>query len=131
MPKTSIYQAAIQARPALKTPALEVVKNQYAGREYEVHFEIPEFTCVCPKTGHPDFAVLKITYVPARHLIELKSLKLYIEAFRNAGVFHETVANRVLDDIVKAARPKRARLTADFNVRGGIHTVIETDFRWK
>jgi 7-cyano-7-deazaguanine reductase len=131
MNKPSAYQPFQTNARALKMPELEVVQNQYAKREYQVRFEIPEFTCVCPKTGHPDFATLTITYVPNKYLIELKSLKLYIEAFRNVGIFHETLANRVLDDLVAAAKPRRAKLTADFNVRGGIHTIVEAGFHWK
>jgi len=110
---------------------MEVVDNSYHSREYLVKFTIPEFTCVCPKTGLPDFATIRIDYVPSKHLVELKSLKYYIAGFRNLGIFHESVANRILDDLVKAAKPKKAKLEADFNVRGGIHTVVETKYRWK
>jgi len=130
MPKTSEYQRFQKPAKALALPAIEAVSNPYPGRDYEVHFEIPEFTCVCPKTGHPDFATLRIDYVPGKAIVELKSLKIYIEAYRSLGVFHEAVANRVLSDLVKAARPKLARLEADFNVRGGIHTVVATRYRW-
>ena len=131
MPKKSSYQAHLNAKSKLLLPNLEVVDNLYPGRDYVIRFSIPEFTCVCPKTGLPDFATIKIEYVPNRHLIELKALKYYILGFRNAGIFHESVANRILDDLVKAAKPKKARLEADFNTRGGIHTVVETNYRWK
>jgi 7-cyano-7-deazaguanine reductase len=131
MPKKSAYQPHLNAPSKLILPDLEVVENLYADRDYVVRFEIPEFTCVCPKTGLPDFATIKIEYVPARHLIELKALKYYILGFRNAGIFHESVANRILDDLVKAARPKKAKLEADFSVRGGIHTVVTTNYKWK
>lgn len=131
MPKKSVYQLFQKKISADALPALEVVDNHYSDRDYVVSFEIPEFNCVCPKTGLPDFATLRIDYVPAKKLVELKSLKLYINGYRNLGVFHEHVANRVMDDLVKAARPKKLRLTADFNVRGGIHTVIRTNHRWK
>lgn len=131
MAKTSDYQAVQGKAKAAKLPDLEVVENHYADRDYVIRFEIPEFNCVCPKTGLPDFATLTIDYVPARKLVELKSLKLYITAYRNVGIFHEHVANRVLDDLVAATRPKKMRLTADFNVRGGIHTVISSHYRWK
>ena len=131
MPKTSKYQSFIKKKPKLSLPALEVVENAYPHRDYVVSFEIPEFTCVCPKTGLPDFAVIRIDYVPAKHLIELKALKYYINGFRNQGVFHESVANRILDDLVAAARPKRVKLEADFSVRGGIHTVVRTNYKWK
>ena len=131
MGKTSKYQDFIGKSKGATLPALEVVDNLYAGRDYVVKFEIPEFNCVCPKTGLPDFACIRIQYVPAKHLIELKALKYYINGFRNMGIFHESVANRILDDMVKAAKPKKMKLEADFNVRGGIHTVVETNYRWK
>ncbi len=131
MPKRSDYQPHLKLQTKLELPELEVVDNPYPKRDYTVKFEIPEFTCLCPKTGLPDFATLRIQYVPAKLLVELKSLKYYIVAFRNKGVFHESVANRVLDDLVKACAPKRARMEADFSVRGGIHTVVETSFKWR
>jgi 7-cyano-7-deazaguanine reductase len=131
MPKTSDYQAHQKKFIQAALPALEVVKNHYSDRDYLVHFEIPEFTCVCPKTGQPDFATLTIDYAPKARLVELKSLKLYIHGYRNLGVFHEHVANKVLDDLVAAVQPRRARLVADFNVRGGIHTVVTAAYRWK
>lgn len=131
MPKTSDYQAHQKKFLAAALPPLEVVDNHYSDREYLVHIEIPEFTCVCPKTGLPDFAVLTLDYVPAKSLVELKSLKLHINGYRNVGVFHEHVANKVLDDLVKALKPRRARLRADFHVRGGIHTVVTAYHRWK
>lgn len=130
MARVSAYQKHQQKYRQASLPALEVVDNHYSGRDYVVRFEIPEFNCVCPKTGLPDFATLTIEYVPAKKLVELKSLKLYITAYRNIGVFHEHVANRVLDDLVAAVRPRRMRLSADFNVRGGIHTVVKAHHRW-
>lgn len=131
MSRISSYQAHQAKFIRATLPALEVVDNHYADRDYLVHFEIPEFTCVCPKTGQPDFATLKIDYAPKSKLVELKSLKLYFHGYRNVGVFHEHVANKVLDDLVAAVRPRRARLIADFNVRGGIHTVVTAAYRWK
>ena len=131
MARPSDYQRHLKPAAGFKLPGLEVVRNQYPGRETLVRFEIPEFTCICPKTGLPDFALLKLEYVPARLLVELKSLKLYVHGFRNLGVFHESVANRVLDDLVAATKPRRARLSADFSVRGGIHTVVEVAYKWK
>ena len=86
--------------------------------------EIPEFTCLCPRTGQPDFATLTLDYVPDRRCVELKSLKLYVWSYRNEGAFHEAVTNRMLDDLVRAARPRFMRLTARFNVRGGIYTTV-------
>ena len=126
----SDYQDVQPKSSALELPALEIVSNPYPGRDYTIHFEIPEFNCVCPKTGLPDFATLYVDYIPARDIIELKSLKLYINGYRNLGVFHEAVANRVLDDLVAACKPKKAKLKADFRVRGGIHTVVETAYKW-
>jgi 7-cyano-7-deazaguanine reductase len=131
MPKRSDYQPHQKKFLDAALPALEVVDNHYADREYLIHFEIPEFTCVCPKTGQPDFATLRVDYVPGARLVELKSLKLYIHGYRDIGVFHEHVANKVLDDLVAAVKPRRARLSADFNVRGGIHTVVTASYRWK
>jgi len=96
--------------------------------------EIPEFTCLCPMTGQPDFAVLSLEYVPDRRCVELKSLKLYVWSFRHEGAFHEAVTNRILDDLVKATQPRYMKLTARFNVRGGIHTSVVAEHRkrgWK
>lgn len=96
--------------------------------------EIPEFTCLCPMTGQPDFAVLSLEYIPDRLCVELKALKLYVWSFREEGAFHEAVTNRILDDLVKAASPRYMKLTAKFNVRGGIHTSVVVEHRkrgWK
>ena len=109
---------------ALALPAIEVVENLVHERSYSVTFTIPEFTCVCPRTGQPDFATLHITYVPDASLIELKALKLYINAYRNVGIFHEFVTNKILDDLVAACKPQRMEIEGDFNVRGGIKTVV-------
>ena len=103
---------------------LETVPNPKPGRDYEVVIECPEFTCVCPKTGQPDFATIRIRYAPDRNLVELKSLKLYLWSFRDTGAFHEAVINQVLDDLVAALAPRRIEVEGDFNVRGGIHTVV-------
>ncbi len=130
MTKASPYQRHLKAKASPKLKSLETVRNPYADREYEIRFEIPEFNCVCPKTGLPDFATIRIWYWPGDEIVELKSLKLYINSFRNVGIFHEAVANRILDDLVATASPKKARLEADFNVRGGIHTVVEARYRW-
>jgi len=98
--------------------------NPSPGRDYRICMEIPEFTCLCPMTGQPDFAVLSLEYVPDRLCVELKAIKLYIWSFRDQGAFHEAVANRILDDLVKATRPRYMKLTAKFNVRGGIYTSV-------
>lgn len=113
---------------------LQVFANPAPARDYRICMEIPEFTCLCPMTGQPDFAVLNLEYVPNRRCVELKSLKQYIWSFRDQGAFHEAVTNRMLDDIVRATRPRFARLTARFHVRGGIYTTIVSEHRmrgWK
>tara|TARA_Y100000768_G_scaffold115710_1_gene85407 strand:+ start:1546 stop:1899 length:354 start_codon:yes stop_codon:yes gene_type:complete len=107
---------------------LEVVNNEYAGREYNVDISVPEFNCVCPKTGLPDFANIIIQYVPDKYIVELKSLKLYMVKFRNVGVFHEHVTNRVLDDIVKVASPKKIKVVGDFHPRGGVKTSVSAQW---
>jgi 7-cyano-7-deazaguanine reductase len=110
--------------PAKPNKQLETFANPAPRRDYRIHMEIPEFTCLCPKTGQPDFATLILDYVPDKLCIELKSLKLYIWSFRNEGTFHEAVTNRILDDLVRATRPRFMRLTARFYVRGGIFTTV-------
>lgn len=109
---------------ALALPDIVVVDNLVRERSYSVSFTIPEFTCVCPMTGQPDFATLRITYVPDASLIELKALKLYINAYRNVGIFHEFVTNKILSDLAAACQPVRMEIEGDFNVRGGIKTVV-------
>ena len=109
---------------ALELPTIQVVENLVRERPYSVTFTLPEFTCVCPFTGQPYFATLRITYVPDAHLIELKALKLYINAYRNVGIFHEFVTNKILSDLVAACSPRRMEIEGDFNVRGGIKTVV-------
>jgi 7-cyano-7-deazaguanine reductase len=103
---------------------LQTFANPAPGRDYRIQMEIPEFTCLCPLTGQPDFAVLSLEYIPERLCVELKSLKLYVWSFRNEGAFHEAVTNRICDDLVKALRPRYLRLAAKFNVRGGIYTSV-------
>lgn len=103
---------------------LDTFPNPKPGRDYEVAFECPEFTCVCPMTGQPDFATIRITYTPHEKCVELKSLKLYLWSFREEGHFHEAVTNRILDDLVLALDPRRITIVGDFTVRGGIHTVV-------
>ncbi len=108
---------------------LEVFPNPKKERDYEIHFECPEFTCLCPKTGQPDFATIDIIYVPDKLCIELKSLKLYIWSYRNQGAFHEAVINKILDDLVKACKPRSMEIIGDFYIRGGIHTVISAEHK--
>ncbi len=103
---------------------LETFDNPNPERDYEIHFNCPEFTCVCPKTGQPDFATIDIRYVPGDTCIELKSLKLYLWSFRDEGHFHEAVTNRILDDLMAACQPRKMTVVGDFYVRGGIHTVV-------
>ncbi len=116
------------ARPS---KLLETFPNPAPGRDYAIHMRIPEFTCLCPKTGQPDFATLLLDYVPDRLCVELKSLKLYIWSFRGLGRFHEAVANEILDELVRATRPRFMRLTARFFVRGGIFTTVVAEHRKK
>ncbi|MBI2199923.1 MAG: NADPH-dependent 7-cyano-7-deazaguanine reductase QueF [Candidatus Rokubacteria bacterium] len=110
--------------PSQPSQHLETVPNPHPGRGYEVALEIPEFTCLCPRTGQPDFATIRIRYVPDRHLLELKSIKLYIWSYRNEGAFHEDVTNRILNDFVAVAAPRWIEVVGDFSVRGGIKTVV-------
>lgn len=111
--------------PSQPSTDLETFPNPRPGREYVIRFECPEFTCLCPKTGQPDFATIRIRYVPGELCVELKSLKLYLWSFRDQGAFHEAVTNRILDDLVAALNPVRLTVEGDFWVRGGIHTVVE------
>ena len=111
------------------TKTFETFPNPAADRDFHIHMQIPEFTCLCPKTGQPDFATLYLDYIPDQTCVELKSLKLYIWSYRNEGAFHESVTNRILDDLVAATRPRFMRLTAKFYVRGGIFTNVVAEFR--
>ncbi len=108
---------------------LETFENQYPNRDYTIEIVCPEFTSVCPKTGQPDFGTMTILYVPARLCVELKSLKLYLQAFRNVGIFYEHVTNRILDDLVGVLSPRWMRVTADFRPRGGITTKVTAEYR--
>ncbi len=117
-----------EAKAGLKEnlPAIETFPNQFP--DYEIKTEVPEFTSVCPKTGLPDFGTIIIRYVPKKQCLELKSLKMYLLAYRNLGIFYENAVNRILEDIVKACRPVRASVTGEFNPRGGLKSVIEAHF---
>jgi 7-cyano-7-deazaguanine reductase len=108
---------------------LETFSNPHPDRDYTIRIRIPEFTCLCPKTGQPDFATLTLEYVPDLLCVELKSLKLYIWSFRDEGAFHEEVTNRILNDLVATCEPRFMRLRAEFNVRGGIYTDVVVDYR--
>lgn len=120
--------------PSRPSKTLETFPNPNPERDYHIHIEVPEFTCLCPLTGQPDFATLVIDYVPDRRNVELKSLKLYMWSYRNEGAFHEAVTNRILDDLVRALAPRFVRLTARWYVRGGIFTTVVAEHRkrgWK
>ena len=108
---------------------LETFDNPNQSRDIHIHMQIPEFTCLCPKTGQPDFATLTLDYIPDKRCVELKSLKLYIWSFRNKGCFHEAVTNQILDDLVKATEPRFMRLTAKFFVRGGVFTNVTAEHK--
>lgn len=112
-----------------KIKLLEVFENAYADRNYSVIHEAPEFTSVCPKTGQPDFATIRIEYIPDKLCIELKSLKFYLNSYRNDGIFFESVTNKILDDLVEACQPRYMFITAKFNVRGGIGSTVEVEFK--
>ncbi|MEQ6341639.1 MAG: preQ(1) synthase [Gammaproteobacteria bacterium] len=111
------------------TKEIETFDNPTPGRDYTIRIHTPEFTCLCPKTGQPDFATINIDYVPNLRCVELKSLKLYIWSYRDEGAFHEAVTNRILDDLVRACEPHFMRITAEFNVRGGVYTTVVAEHR--
>src|SRR6187549_3588235 len=121
------YRERNRADMAKASKKLETFPNPKPGRDFLIHMQIPEFTCLCPKTGQPDFATLYLDYVADARCVELKSLKLYIWSFRDAGKFHEAVTNEILDDLVAATDPRFMRLTARFYVRGGIFTTVVAD----
>lgn len=131
MSNTSLHESVtllgdLSAQPS-KT--LEMFPNPNPDRDFHIHMEIPEFTCLCPKTGQPDFAIIYLDYIPDQQCVELKSLKLYIVSFRNEGCFHEAVTNRILDDLIAGTDPKFMRVTAKFYVRGGIFTSVVAEHR--
>jgi 7-cyano-7-deazaguanine reductase len=123
-----------EAMPSPEVPSveqLETFDNQFAGREYTIEIVCPEFTSVCPMTGQPDFGTITFTYVPAERCVELKSLKLYLQRYRNQGVFYEHIVNRLLDDFVAACQPVRCRVVGAFTPRGGISTTVTATFEAK
>ena len=117
--------------PSRPSKTLETFPNPAPERDYRIHMEIPEFTCVCPMTGQPDFATLTLDYIADKRCVELKALKLYVWSYRNEGAFHEAVTNKILDDLVHATSPRYMRLEAKFNVRGGIYTSVVAEHRKK
>ena len=131
MKKQSSYEGLQEHIRTLKTPEIEVWENQYVDREYTIHLSVPECTCICPKTGLPDFATINVTYSPAKTCLELKSFKMYIISYRNVGIFHEHLVNKILDDIVKACDPRWAKVEGIVNARGGIHTTVVAEYKRK
>ncbi|MFH0762313.1 MAG: preQ(1) synthase [Candidatus Omnitrophota bacterium] len=113
----------------LKAPKIQVWNNQYPDKIYTIKLEIPEFTCICPKTGLPDFASINIEYSPREYCIELKSFKMYTIFYRNIGIFHEHLVNKMLEDFIAACRPRWVRITAEFNPRGGIRTTVSREYK--
>ncbi|MFH0753865.1 MAG: preQ(1) synthase [Candidatus Omnitrophota bacterium] len=131
MKSISTYEGLQKKIRVLKTPEIEVWENQYADRDYTIHLEIPEFTCICPKTGLPDFAVIQVRYRPAKDCLELKSLKMYTLFYREIGIFHEHLVNKLLDDMVKACKPRWMKVEVKMNPRGGIYTMVEAEYKGK
>ena len=129
MKKRSSYEGLQENIRRLKTPKLEVWQNKYLDRDYTIEIEFPEFTCMCPKTGLPDFASINIRYIPDKVCLELKSLKLYMIFYRSVGVFHEHVINRILYDLTAVTRPRMMQVTGEFNVRGGIRTTVTAEYK--
>jgi len=129
MKKKSSYEGLQKNIRNLKTPRIEVWKNQYPDKIYTVNLDIPEFTCICPRTGLPDFANIKIEYSPDKYCIELKSFKLYTIFYRNIGIFHEHAVNKILDDFVKVAHARWVKITGVFNPRGGITTTVMREYK--
>lgn len=127
--KKSPYEGLQANVRKMRTPAIEVWKNQYPDKEYTVRVETDEFSCICPKTGLPDFARVAIEYVPDELCVELKSFKLYLTSYRDVGIFHEHAANRILGDFVRACKPRKARAEMVFNPRGGITTTVTAEYK--
>lgn len=128
MKKKSSYEGLQSHVRKLKTPKIDVWKNQYPERDYTIHLTIPEFTCICPKTGLPDFATVKVSYNPGKTCLELKSFKYYVIFYRDIGIFHEHWVNKVLDDIVSACKPRWAKVEGIVNSRGGIQTTVVAEY---
>jgi 7-cyano-7-deazaguanine reductase len=129
MKKKSSYEGLQGNIRDLKTPEIEVWKNQYRDKLYTIVLEVPEFSCICPKTGLPDFATIRIEYSPDKHCIELKSFKMYTIFYRDIGIFHEHAINKILEDFVAACRPRRVKITGEFNPRGGITTTVSREYK--
>ncbi len=127
----SSYEGLQSKVRSMTLPAIEVWQNQYPDREYTDHLECPEFTCICPKTGLPDFGAITVDYIPGKDCVELKSFKLYLVAYRDVGIFHEHLVNRILDDLVQACKPKWMRVEGEILPRGGIYTSVAAEFMGK
>lgn len=127
--KTERYEGLQDNIRSLNPPQIDTWINQYSDREYNIEMTIPEFTCICPKTGLPDFATITICYIPDKNCIELKSFKEYIVFYRDVGIFHEHVVNKILDDFVRACDPINVEVLGDFNMRGGIKTVVKANYK--
>ena len=125
----SSYEGLQENVRKLKTPKIEVWENKYPDKEYVINLETSEFTCICPKTGLPDFATIKIEYSPNDLCIELKSFKEYLIFYRNLGIFHEHLVNKILEDFVKTCGPRWANVTGEFNIRGGIKTTVRAGYK--
>nr|WP_246846715.1 preQ(1) synthase [Leptospira barantonii] len=115
--------------PSLKTPEIESFTNVYGGKDYTIDFTVPEFTAVCPKTGLPDFGVIYVSYIPTQRCIELKSFKEYILSYRNVGIFHEFLVNKIMEDLISSIDPKYLKVIGDYNARGGIKTVVTREYK--
>ena len=125
----SSYEGLQKHIRTLKTPEIETWENQYPDKRYTITVDVPEFTCICPKTGLPDFASIKIDYIPAKLCVELKSFKMYTMFYRDIGIFHEHLTNKMMDDFIKACKPRWMRITSVFNPRGGITTSVVREYR--
>ena len=126
--KKSSYDGLQKNVRAFKAPEIEVWQNEYADKVYTINLDIPEFTCICPKTGLPDFATIRIEYSPLKFCVELKSFKMYTIFFRNVGIFHEHLVNKLIDDLVKACHPRWMRVEVIMNPRGGIGTTVSAEY---
>ncbi|RJO65361.1 MAG: NADPH-dependent 7-cyano-7-deazaguanine reductase QueF [Candidatus Omnitrophota bacterium] len=131
MPRKNSYEGLQAHVRSMKTPPIDVWENQYPDKIYTITIDIPEFTCICPKTGLPDFADIIIEYSPQQRCIELKSLKMYTIYFRSVGIFHEHFVNKMLDDLAAACKPRWMKITGKFNPRGGIATTVSAEYRKK
>ncbi|MCX5713534.1 MAG: preQ(1) synthase [Candidatus Omnitrophica bacterium] len=127
--KRSAYEGLQENVRKLRTPEIDVWKNQYPDKPYVIQLDVPEFTCICPKTGLPDFATITLEYSPRKYCIELKSFKMYTIFFRNVGIFHEHLINKMLEDFVRASKPRWVKIRGVFNPRGGITTTVSREYR--